>query len=540
VNLLLGCSVRSLAAHHATSPRRSRAPGAIARPRVRPAFVTEASRQRHGKGWTPGAFPSVAFDAVSTPSDPERHPHGRVVRVLVAVSASIALVVSLASGFSFVRWIDVQDAGVDENILRNPIVPTESPGSSVSPPPRTSRCSEEPCNYLILGSDSRIGLSAEEQVQFGTDKQIGGENRADTIMLVHVDPALEKSIILSFPRDLWVEIPKHGFDKINAAFEGGISGGGADLMAQTVANLTGLKVDHVLYVDLAGFQGIVDTLDGVDMCIPAYNANPATGRLQDPLTGLDIEPGCQRLDGQQALAYVRTRALPCDTIPDFARIGRQQQFLRAVINQMLQPGKLLRAPTLIEPILENMRRDPRFKVGDLVYLVRQLEGLTTGAAEFRSVPGHGAFVEGLSVVKMDPSARQIFQAIREGRQISGVGETLISTPPSEANIEIAAVDAGNAPAAGKAYEVLLNAGFAVDPEIVQPDDVGLKQRNQSIIAYAPGRDAEASVVRSYLPQLKVFESEALEGHDVAVVVADDYRPAATGDDATIGQCPEAA
>ena len=76
------------------------------------------------------------------------------------------------------------------------------------------------CNYLLLGSDSRPGLSQEEQTEFGTDQQIGGENRADTIMLVHTDPKLEKAIIVSFPRDLYVDIPGHGEDKINAAFEG--------------------------------------------------------------------------------------------------------------------------------------------------------------------------------------------------------------------------------------------------------------------------------------------------------------------------------
>ena len=358
-------------------------------------------------------------------------------------------------------------------------------------------------------------------------------------MLVHVDPSLEKTIILSFPRDLWVAIPGHGSDKINAAFEGGIEGGGARLMAQTVANLTGLQVDHVLYVDLAGFQGIVDTLGGVDMCIPSYNADPASGRLQDPLTGLDIAPGCQRLEGEQALAYVRTRHLPCDTIPDFARIGRQQQFLRAVINQMLQPQQLLRAGELIEPILDNMTRDDRFEIGDLIHLVGELRGLTTGAAEFRSIPGVGGFEGGLSVVKMDPSAEQIFDAIRQGKQISGVGESLLNTPPSEANIEIAAVDGGNPADAAEVLDVLLQGGFAVDPEVVSPSDVGVKPRAASAIAFAPGHDAEASVVQTYFPQLPLLESATLEGHDVAVIVTDDYAPPPEGGNAPTVQCPAA-
>jgi LCP family protein required for cell wall assembly len=475
---------------------------------------------------------------MSAPNGSLRRQHGRVTRALVAVSATIALVVGGFAGFAFARYLDVQKVGKKDGFLDTAAEPSPSAGATPSPAP-TSRCSEDPCNYLILGSDSRTGLTEQELEQFGTDKAIGGENRADTIMLVHVDPALEKTIILSFPRDLWVDIPQHGFDKINAAFEGGIDAGGGRLMAQTVANLTGLRVDHVLYVDLAGFQGIVDTLDGVELCIPAYNADPTTGRIQDPLTGLDIEPGCQKLDGQQALAYVRTRHLPCDTIPDFARIGRQQQFLRAVINQMLQPNKLIQAPTLIEPILDNMTRDNRFEVGDLIYLVSQLQGLTTGAAEFRSVPGYGGYENGLSVVKMDPSARQIFDAIRGGKQITGVGETLLNTPPSEANVEVAVVDAGGALDGAEVLETLSRAGFGVDPEVVSPGSVGLKERGTSVIAFAPGHDAEAGVVQSYFPQLKVFETDALEGHDVAIVVADDYEPPPTGDDAPTVQCPSA-
>ena len=135
-------------------------------------------------------------------------------------------------------------------------------------------------------------------------------------MLVHTDPKLEKAIIVSFPRDLYVDIPGHGEDKINAAFEGGIEGGGPALVAATVHDLTGLKINHVLYVDLAGFQGVIDDLGGVDMCISGENVNTPgyveseeadgtisevyykePGHIVDPRTGLDVKPGCQRLAG---------------------------------------------------------------------------------------------------------------------------------------------------------------------------------------------------------------------------------------------------
>ena len=201
------------------------------------------------------------------------------------------------------------------------------------------------------------------------------------IMLVHTDPKLQKAIVLSFPRDLWVNIPGMGMDKINAAFSGGLDGVGAQRVAKTVEQLTGLKINHVLYVDLAGFQGIVDTLGGVTMCIPTA--------MTDPLTGLDVKAGCQTLNGYQALAYVRTRHQPCDLVPDFARIGRQQQFLRAVLNRLLSPGEIAKAPSLIRPVARNLVADQGFDLADVVYLVKQLEGISTGAVEFRAVPGVG-------------------------------------------------------------------------------------------------------------------------------------------------------
>ena len=226
--------------------------------------------------------------------------------------------------------------------------------------------------------------------QFGTDEQIGGENRADTIMLVHTDPNLEKAIILSFPRDLWVEIPGRGEDKINASFEGGIEGGGAGLVAATVHKLTGLKINHVLYVDLAGFQGVVDTLGGVDMCIPAENVNTPDGthrRRARPRS--TWSPDARPLPGDQALAYVRTRHLRCDAAaPDFYRIARQQQFLRAVINKLLQPDQIAQLPVMIKPIMQNLTRDDDLNLADLAFLVGQLEGISTGAAEFRTVPAY--------------------------------------------------------------------------------------------------------------------------------------------------------
>jgi anionic cell wall polymer biosynthesis LytR-Cps2A-Psr (LCP) family protein len=478
------------------------------------------------------------------------------VRALVAIAASLSLIGGLVVGATAVRWYSLRNVGVDPTPFVRPTNGSETPNV-------TGSCSTEPCNYLVLGSDSRAGLSAAQQEQNGTNQDIGGTTRADTIMLVHTDPATKKATVLSFPRDLWVSIPGHGMNKINAAFEGGINGGGPQLTANTVTALTGIPIDHYLYVDLQGFQDVVNKLGGVDMCIPAYNVNTpglvqaptATGgetqvyvdedaHIVDLFTGLDILPGCQSLDGTKALAYVRSRHLPCDLIPDFARIGRQQQFMRSVINQMLQPAQLARALGLVGPVLASLHRDRGFTPSDLVYLVGQLRGLSTGAVEFRSVPGTTGWAKlnGLrvSIVKMDPAAKEIFKAIQEGRSITGIGTELDLTAPSEANTTVLVLDTGNPTGAAATEDILVEAGFDVSPGVATGGPP--KGVRHAMIVYKPGQENYAKVVSTYFPDLKMVQVDNLDAPVVVVVVPAGYQPTGpggqgTGSGATATPCP---
>ena len=158
---------------------------------------------------------------------------GRFVRLFVAVSASLALLIAAGTAYGIVEYRAAGNGGGTIGLQ------TSGPGGAVGP------CVHDVCNYLLLGSDSRADLSPEQQREFGTNADIGGSNRADTIMLVHTDPKLQKAIILSFPRDLYVNVPGMGMGKINCAFQGGVDGGGPERMAQTVHSLTGLTINHV-------------------------------------------------------------------------------------------------------------------------------------------------------------------------------------------------------------------------------------------------------------------------------------------------------
>jgi LCP family protein required for cell wall assembly len=458
--------------------------------------------------------------------DPTPRGHGRLAHVLVATSATLALAVGAFSAYATVSYVRAREVGTEQFFEAG----TGREDTAVGP------CTEGVCNYLLLGSDSRKGLTPEEQAQYGTDQHNGGTARSDTIMLVQLDPAREKAVVLSFPRDLWVQIPGRGWGKINTSFEGGVGGGGPLRVAHTIHRLTGLKVNHFLYVDLLGFQQVVDTLGGVEMCIPFD--------VQDPLAGLDLSAGCQSLDGRQALAYVRTRHLPCDAAaPDLRRIARQQQFLRAVINQLLEPRELVRAPGLVGPVLRNLKRDPQLAVADLAYLVGRLRGISTGAVEFRAVPAvpDSVLTTGptgeISILRPTPSAEGIFEALRSGARLPEAGTELVNTPTSPANIVAAVLDDASGAGATRVEDVLSTSGFDVAPGVVPFEEAGVRVRGPAIV-YGPGHLEQAQVVAQFLPGMGLRQTSVPRGWDVAVVVTSGYRPSALGQSGSPPDCIE--
>ncbi len=179
-------------------------------------------------------------------------------------------------------------------------------------------------NWLIVGSDSREGLSDEQVKALHLGKVEG--RRTDTIILLH-RPASGAPTLVSLPRDSYVPIPGHGRNKLNAAY----AFGGAPLLAQTVETVTGLRVDHYAEVGFGGFVGMTDAVGGVELC--------PKRRIRDRKSGLNVAKGCQEMDGPTALAYVRARYF--DPKGDLGRVQRQQEFLGAVFDEAASPATLL-------------------------------------------------------------------------------------------------------------------------------------------------------------------------------------------------------
>ncbi|SBS72625.1 Cell envelope-related transcriptional attenuator [uncultured Mycobacterium sp.] len=253
--------------------------------------------------------------------------------------------------------------------------------------------------WLLVGSDSRAGLTPEQQADLATGGDLGN-GRTDTILVVHI-PALGSNApttMVSIPRDSYVDIPGHGKDKINAAF----AQGGAPLLAQTVEQATGLHLDHYAEVGFDGFAVVVDALGGVQVC----PADP----IDDPLAGINVPAGCQTLDGRNALGYVRSRATPR---ADLDRMVHQREFMAAVMHKAssvavwFNPWRWYSVP---HAAVGSLTVDTGDHVWDLALLGWALHGSTTAI----TVPiGEFTGSDSGSVVVWDSDAAdQLFAALR--------------------------------------------------------------------------------------------------------------------------------
>jgi LCP family protein required for cell wall assembly len=368
-------------------------------------------------------------------------------------------------------------------------------------------CVRKVCNFLVLGSDSRAGLSPGQQTQFGNAQSVLGQ-RSDTIIVVNVDPTLKRTVVLSIPRDLMVEIPGHGMNKINEAFDFG-----ADVMVQTVERLTGLKINHYMEVNFTGFERLVNALGGVPICIDRP--------LKDTLAGLRLpHAGCYNLYGADALAFVRARHVEGDTIPDFSRISRQQQFIRAVIQKVLSAGSVFQLPALVRAAEGNILRDSHLSLYALQDLTRKLATVGQEGVAFRVVPSVPVDINGVSYVQMvQPRARILFYRIRQGRDLGSYGKAIVSTPISPAQITIRLLDAGSGGKAQQVQAYLQKAGFVVLPVAPAPANI-----TSTRLLYGEGRGKQEAVVSSYLATVPVvFDAAAASGADVTVVIGSDFK-----------------
>ncbi|WP_448440032.1 LCP family protein [Mycolicibacterium sp. XJ2] len=253
--------------------------------------------------------------------------------------------------------------------------------------------------WLLVGSDSRQNLTPDQQAQLTTGGDMGN-GRTDTILLVHI-PGIASSTdttMVSIPRDSYVSIPGYGSDKINAAY----SVGGPQLLAQTVEEATGLRIDRYAEIGFDGFATMVDAVGGVTMC----PAEP----ISDPLAGIDLPAGCQKLDGRSALGFVRTRATPR---ADLDRMVHQQEFMSALLHRATSPSVLLN-PLRWYPMAKAAGRTFTVNEDDHVWNLARLAWAMHGDVLTTTVPigEYSSGDVGSVVVWDDTLATQLFDALR--------------------------------------------------------------------------------------------------------------------------------
>jgi LCP family protein required for cell wall assembly len=302
-------------------------------------------------------------------------------RAAVGSAAAVLLVVAGIAGATTVvdRKLDQVDT-VDVPSLRT----TTEPG--------------DPQVVLFVGADSDEGMEAPSPER-------SGPARGDTILLARVDPGKEALTMLSIPRDLLVDIPGHGLERINAA----LAYGGPELLVETIDQNLGIEVDRYLETGFHGAAALGDALGGISLDFPRP--------VRDAQTGLDLPAGCTKLDGGQILAVGRARhvryledgAWKADGTSDLGRMLRQQVIAEALLQRLTDvdladPVELNR---LLDVAAEDLTIDSATSHDELIALFRAIEGARPTGLQY---PVADLVHEGAVVLELGPGADQVTAA----------------------------------------------------------------------------------------------------------------------------------
>ena len=361
-------------------------------------------RRGTGRPVGPATGPASSFGAAGRDSRslvPDRPRRRRSTRILawIAVITSVAVLATAGAGYALLHYYD-------GNINRIDAFGFGADGRPAAAP-------RDAKNILIVGSDSRGDLAAGEGTQGRGDAFVTGQ-RSDTVILAHLYGDADMAQLVSFPRDSFVAIPEHlsSSGKLvperNARLNTALFEGGPGLLIRTIEQLTDLRIDNYMQIDFDGFQAMVNTLGGVEVCLPEA--------AKEKDSGIDLQAGRQTIQGDQALAFVRQRkGLPRG---DLDRIARQQQFIGAIVRKTLSAGTLLNPFKLngvIGAATESLVIDESLSIGDLRNLALRLRNFDAGGVIFSTVPiaNNAARRGGASVVLLDEAkSAELFDQLR--------------------------------------------------------------------------------------------------------------------------------
>ncbi|MEA2507421.1 MAG: hypothetical protein QOH48_2039 [Actinomycetota bacterium] len=418
--------------------------------------------------------------------------------------ALVALLILIVGGGGFAVWAYQHLQGEVQRHF-----------SQVTPPSNQ----QKPFNALLVGSDSRAGLTKKQQLKLGANAVPG--RRADTIILAHVDPQTNHVTMIQFPRDLYVKIHGRGRDKINSA----IAPGGSNNLIATIKDLTGLPINHYVQVNLDGFRQLVNAIGGVDVCV--QQKIPF-----DTHTGLQVtKPGMIHFNGDEALRFVRAREVFANG--DFTRIQNQQRFLQAAVakgtqkSTLFNPGKVA---AIYRAVGKNLRIDDYTSLRDATRLAQRFRSFDPKHYEAYTVPNLGPKQITLKsgaisdIVAADPLAmRVMFRALAENKS-PAAADGAPNVNPSKIRVGVYNGTFG-AGAAHKAASELTAATTTTTGSIILAEVGNASSFNhkQTMIRYRAGAKKEAKLIAAAIPGANVAPGKTRPGVDVAVIVGKHFK-----------------
>ena len=447
-----------------------------------------------------------------------------VQRVVRAIATTLALAIVLGTG---VAWSNVRSF---EDGIFHMFAPSLGQGGD-----------DGAIDILLVGLDSRTDahgnpLSAQELATLRATDDDPSTN-TDTIILIRIPNNGKSATAISIPRDSYVQAPGLGKTKINGVYgqtreakraslvQAGDSAAdaeaqgteaGRDALIRTVADLTGVTVDHYAEIGLLGFALITDALGGVEVCLKEA--------VYEPLSGADFPAGRQKLNGPQALSFVRQRHdLPRG---DLDRVVRQQAVMASLAHHVIS-GQTLSSPSTLHRVEQAVQRSMVISSGwDLMDFVQQLSKLAGGKVAFATIPvldGAGWSDDGMqSVVRVDPHQVQEWVASLLNDQSQGKTEQLAYTPATTTADVVNDTDINGLAAA--VSEVLNSKGFSTG---TVGNNEGRHVKGSHVRA-TKSDDLGAQQVAKELGGLPVVADASIPPGSVRVVLANDYTGPGSG------------
>jgi LCP family protein required for cell wall assembly len=387
----------------------------------------------------------------------------------------------------------------------------------------------DPANFLLIGSDTRaFAETPAEQQAYGTAGTEGGQ-RSDTLMVIHVDPRARTGFLVSFPRDLEVNVPGLGKQKINAAFNSA-SGGGAQRVVDTLQQDFQIPIHHYLEVDFQSFKGIVDSLGGVPVYLDAPSKDEKSGFEFIPF---NFHPGCYTLDGVQALNYVRSRDMqeyidgrwqtPDADAPDLHRIQRQQTFMKRLATEAFRQSvkSPLTANEIADKTVPKLKADDSLNRDDINKLItsfRKVDPNDPNSLQMVTLPtesGPTTSALGQVLELKEPDADAVLARLRD----FGPSPTPQQQGPKPSEIRVRVFNgSGQSGSANRARAALQQQGFV---------GVGIGNSPRTSVTevhYRPGSLDKARVVQTYLGGVgRLVEDKTVVEADVSLVLGRDFK-----------------